>query len=152
RAPGGADLIALDGRDPEAIAALLSDRAPLEPLLAAALERRRDRWGERVTYSPKVFLPLTQLCRDRCGYCTFAKPPRPGARAYMTEDEVLGLARAAAAAGCREALFTLGDKPERRYRVARDELRELGFETTVDYLVHVAGRVLEETGLLPHVN
>ena len=142
----------LDVRDPEAVARLLRPEQPLEPLLSAALDMRRATWGERVTYSPKVFLPLTQLCRDRCGYCTFATPPRPGARAYMTEDEVLALAHAAAAAGCREALFTLGDKPERRYQVARAELRELGFETTVDYLVHVAGRVMEETGLLPHVN
>src|SRR5205807_7537505 len=75
-----------------------------------------------------------------------------GARAFMGEDEILGLARAAAQAGCREALFTLGDKPERRYRVARDELRAMGFESTVQYLGHVAGRVMAETGLVPHVN
>jgi FO synthase len=139
-------------RDPEAIERLLDPARPLEPLLAAANELRREGHGDRITYSPKVFLPLTQLCRDNCGYCTFAKPPRPGARAYMTEEEVLALARAAGQAGCREALFTLGDKPERRYRVARDELRALGFQTTVQYLAHVAGRVMEETGLLPHVN
>jgi FO synthase len=139
-------------REPEYLARLLSSRQPLEPLLAAANEVRLEGHGPRISYSPKAFLPLTQLCRDNCGYCTFAKPPRPGARAFMTEDEILGLARAAAQAGCVEALFTLGDKPERRYRVAREELRALGFETTVDYLAHVAGRVLEETGMIPHAN
>jgi FO synthase len=139
-------------RDPEALELLLSSEQPLEPLLEAATELRLEGHGHRISYSPKAFLPLTQLCRDNCGYCTFAKPPRPGARAYMTPDEVLALARAAAQAGCSEALFTLGDKPERRYRVARDELRAMGFETTVEYLVHVAGRVMAETGLIPHAN
>src|SRR5215472_3775304 len=139
-------------RDPEYIAHLLSPAQPLQPLLQAAHLVRLEGHGQRISYSPKAFLPLTQLCRDNCGYCTFAKPPRRGARAYMTADEILGLARAAAQAGCREALFTLGDRPERRYRVARDELREMGFETTVEYLGHVAGRVLEETGLIPHAN
>ena len=98
--------------------------APLDELLAAARERRRG--GGLVTYSPKVFIPLTKLCRDVCGYCTFARPPRRGERAYLTEEEVLAIARAGAAAGCTEALFTLGDKPELRYRVARDELRRSG--------------------------
>ena len=139
-------------RDPEYLARLLDREQPLEPLLEAAHHLRLEGHGHRVSYSPKAFLPLTQLCRDNCGYCTFAKPPRPGARAFMTEDEVLAMARAAAQAGCREALFTLGDKPERRYKVAREELRALGFETTVQYLAHVAGRVLDETGLIPHVN
>ena len=95
--------------------------APLDELLAAARERRRG--DGLVTYSPKVFIPLTTLCRDVCGYCTFARPPRRGERAYLTEDEVLAIARAGAAAGCTEALFTLGDKPELRYKVAREELR-----------------------------
>jgi FO synthase len=123
--------------------------APLEDLLAAARARR----GEGLlTYSPKVFVPLTTLCRDVCGYCTFARPPRRGERAYLTEDEVLEVARAGAAAGCTEALFTLGDKPERRYKVAREELRALGCATTIEYLARVARRVLEETGLLPHLN
>ncbi len=139
-------------RDPEYLAHLLSPEQPLEPLLAAAHQVRLEGHGQRISYSPKAFLPLTQLCRDNCGYCTFAKPPRPGARAFMTEDEVLGVARAAAQAGCTEALFTLGDKPERRYRVARDELHAMGYETTVQYLAHVAGRVLEETGMIPHAN
>jgi FO synthase len=123
--------------------------APLEELLAKA---RRLRAGPLVTYSPKVFIPLTTLCRDVCGYCTFARPPRRGERAFMTEDEVLAIARAGAAARCREALFTLGDKPELRYKVAREELRTLGCETTLEYLERCARLVLEETGLLPHLN
>jgi FO synthase len=121
----------------------------LTELLAEARGLRR---GPLVTYSPKVFIPLTTLCRDVCGYCTFARPPRRGERAYMTEDEVLAIARAGAAAGCREALFTLGDKPELRYKVAREELRGLGCETTIEYLERCARLVLEETGLLPHLN
>jgi len=124
--------------------------APLEDLLAAARERRRG--DGLVTYSPKVFVPLTTLCRDVCGYCTFARPPRRGERAFLTEAEVLAIARAGAAAGCTEALFTLGDKPELRYKVARDELAALGCETTLEYLGRVAKLVLEETGLLPHLN
>ena len=122
---------------------------PLDDLMA---EARRLRPGTVVTYSPKVFVPLTTLCRDVCGYCTFARPPRRGERAYLTEDEVLAIARAGAEAGCTEALFTLGDRPEARYRVARDELAALGCATTLEYLARCAGRVLEETGLLPHLN
>jgi len=105
-----------------------------------------------VTYSPKVFIPLTKLCRDVCHYCTFAQPPRRGERAYMSGDEVLSVARAGAEAGCHEALFTLGDKPELRYRAAREELAELGCETTLQYLARMCELVLAETGLLPHVN
>jgi FO synthase len=123
--------------------------APLDEVLA---EARRLRTAPLVTYSPKVFIPLTTLCRDVCGYCTFARPPRRGERAYMTHEEVLAIARAGAAAGCREALFTLGDKPELRYKVARDELAALGCETTLEYLAQCATLVLEETGLLPHLN
>jgi len=123
---------------------------PLEELLAAARARRKG--DGLVTYSPKVFVPLTTLCRDVCGYCTFARPPRRGERAYMSEADVLAIARAGAAAGCTEALFTLGDKPELRYKVARDELAALGCETTLEYLARVAKLVLEETGLLPHLN
>src|SRR3954469_1917040 len=106
--------------------------APLEELLDGG--RRRRAGDGLVTYSPKVFIPLTTLCRDVCGYCTFARPPRRGERAYMPVDEVLAIARAGAAAGCTEALFTLGDKPELRYRVARDELDALGFGSTIEYL------------------
>jgi FO synthase len=125
---------------------------PLEDLCAEARALRDEGHGRLVTYSPKVFIPLTKLCRDVCHYCTFARPPRRGERAYMTIDEVLDVARAGAAAGCREALFTLGDKPELRYRAARDELEQLGCRTTLEYLGRAAGAVLSETGLLPHLN
>jgi FO synthase len=121
-------------------------------LLAPAQELRARGKGALVTYSPKVFIPLTKLCRDVCHYCTFAAPPRRGERAYLTADEVLEIARAGAEAGCKEALFTLGDKPERRYRVAREELAALGCETTIEYLVRMCRLVLDETGLLPHAN
>ena len=129
----------------------LLDRA-LEDLCAEARALRDEGRGRLVTYSPKVFIPLTKLCRDVCHYCTFARPPRRGERAYMTIDEVLAVARAGAAAGCREALFTLGDKPELRYRAARAELEELGCGTTLEYVGRAAEAVLEETGLLPHLN
>ncbi len=122
---------------------------PVEELLS---EARSLRSSAVVTYSPKVFVPLTKLCRDVCHYCTFAHPPRRGERAYLSPDEVLEIARAGVAAGCREALFTLGDKPERRYRVARAELAALGCATTIEYLVRMCRLVLEETGLLPHAN
>jgi FO synthase len=121
-------------------------------LLARAQELRERGHGHTITFSPKVFIPLTKLCRDVCHYCTFAQPPRRGERAFMTADEVLAIAHAGAAAGCHEALFTLGDKPERRYQVARDELQELGCETTIEYLARMAQLVLDETGLLPHAN
>jgi FO synthase len=126
--------------------------APLDELLAEARRLRDVGCGGLVTYSPKVFVPLTTLCRDVCGYCTFARPPRRGERAFMPLEEVLAIARAGAAAGCHEALFTLGDKPELRYRAARDELAEMGFGTTLEYLEVAARAVLEETGLLPHLN
>src|SRR5918998_2719330 len=126
--------------------------ASLDELCAEARILREQGHGTLVTYSPKVFVPLTKLCRDVCHYCTFARPPRRGERAYLTLDEVLDVARAGAAAGCREALFTLGDKPELRYKVAREELRALGCETTLEYLARAAQAVLEETGLLPHLN
>src|SRR5206468_6010939 len=129
----------------------LLDR-PLEELCAEARALRDEGHGRLVTFSPKVFVPLTKLCRDVCHYCTFARPPRRGERAYLTIDEVLAIARAGAARGCREALFTLGDKPELRYRVAREELAGLECETTLDYLGRAAESVLGETGLLPHLN
>ncbi|MDQ2967005.1 MAG: 5-amino-6-(D-ribitylamino)uracil--L-tyrosine 4-hydroxyphenyl transferase CofH [Actinomycetota bacterium] len=125
---------------------------PLDELCADARAMRDEGHGRLVTYSPKVFIPLTKLCRDVCHYCTFAHPPRRGERAYMSIDEVLAVARAGAAAGCREALFTLGDKPELRYRLAREELEALGCETTLDYVGRAAEAVLAETGLLPHLN
>ena len=130
--------------------ALLS--TPLDDLCAEARKLRAERGGGLVTYSPKVFIPLTKLCRDVCHYCTFAAPPRRGERAYLTIDEVVEIAAAGAAAGCCEALFTLGDKPELRYRAARDELAGLGCVTTLEYLARAADAVLERTGLLPHLN
>ncbi|MDP6604481.1 MAG: 5-amino-6-(D-ribitylamino)uracil--L-tyrosine 4-hydroxyphenyl transferase CofH [Rhodospirillales bacterium] len=134
----------------EALAlARLTDPAPL---MAAAAEIRDQGHGRVISYSRKVFIPLTRLCRDVCHYCTFAHAPRPGTRAFLSLDEVADTARAGAAAGCAEALFTLGDKPELRYAVARDELRALGHETTLSYLAEAARTVLAETDLLPHVN
>ncbi len=122
------------------------------PAMRVAAETRDRLFGPRVSYSRKVFIPLTKLCRDNCGYCTFARPPRPGERAYLTPGEVLDIARAGAEASCKEALFTLGDKPEKRYQEARRELKEMGFGSTIEYLVHCCRLVLEETGLLPHAN
>ena len=121
-------------------------------LMEAARAVRDRRSGGLVTYSPKVFIPLTELCRDVCHYCTFAKTPGGVRAPYLTVDETIEIACRGAAAGCTEALFTLGDQPERRYRAAREALAEMGFESTIDYLVHAARRVHEETGLLPHVN
>ncbi|HXW27636.1 MAG TPA: bifunctional FO biosynthesis protein CofGH [Xanthobacteraceae bacterium] len=128
------------------------DRAPLPELLAAARARGRDGHGNVISYSRKVFIPLTRLCRDVCGYCTFAATPRQAGAAYLSPDEVLAIARAGRAAGCHEALFTLGDKPELRYAAARASLRKLGHASTVDYLAAMCELVLAETGLLPHVN
>src|SRR5919106_2102306 len=119
---------------------------------AAASELRDATIRPRITFSKKVFIPLTKLCRDACGYCTFAHPPRPGERAYMTPEEILQVARAGQRAGCKEALFTLGDKPERKWRQARDELDEMGFATTIEYLAEACRIVLDETDLLPHAN
>jgi FO synthase len=127
-------------------------RRPLDDLTAEARAVRDAARGRLVTYSPKVFVPLTKLCRDVCHYCTFAQPPKRGERAYMTIEEVLEIARAGERADCREALFTLGDKPELRYRAAREELAELGFASTLEYVAEAARTVLAETSLLPHLN
>src|SRR5277367_3510996 len=115
---------------------------PLQELLARAQDLCRAGHGTSISYSRKVFIPLTQLCRDVCGYCTFAKTPREVAKSYLSPDDVLAIARAGEKAGCREALFTLGDKPELRYGAAREALNRLGFETTVDYLEAVCALVL----------
>src|SRR5215207_832219 len=131
----------------------ISPATPLDELLAEARRIRDRRHGTRVTFSPKVFIPLTMLCRDHCGYCTFAKPPaRLGTSAYLAPEQVLEIARAGAAAGCHEALFTLGERPEERYPVAREALAGLGQGSTVDYLAESCRLVLAETGLLPHAN
>ena len=126
--------------------------APLAELLAEARLRRDARGPARTTYSRKVFIPLTRLCADVCHYCTFATTPSQLHAPYLSPAEVLEIARAGAAAGCKEALFTLGDAPERRYAVARDWLAEHGFGRTIDYVRHCAELVLNETGLLPHIN
>ena len=121
--------------------------------LAAAAARLRDHgFNNVVTYSRKVFIPLTHLCRDVCHYCTFAQVPRKVQAPYMSVDEVLDVARHGAALGCKEALFTLGEKPELRYKAAREALAAMGFEATLGYLLHVADRVYRETGVLPHLN
>ena len=130
----------------------LAECEDLPALMTVAAGLRDAGHGGLISYSRKVFIPLTQLCRDVCHYCTFAHPPRRGERAFLTRDEVLAIARAGAKAGCREALFTLGDKPELRYRAARDELAALGHGTTLSYLAEMAALVLKETGLLPHLN
>jgi FO synthase len=108
--------------------------------------------GRRVSFSRKVFIPLTQLCRDSCHYCTFARPPRRGERPYLTPEQVLAVAEAGRTAGCKEALFTLGDQPELRYAAARAALAEMGAQSTLAYLEASAGLVLRATGLLPHLN
>ena len=120
--------------------------------MARAAAKRDAAHGRLVSYSRKVFIPLTKLCRDVCHYCTFAERPRAGRPAYLSPETVLSIARAGAAAGCTEALFTLGDKPELRYRAAREALAALGHDTTISYLREMCALVLKETGLLPHVN
>ena len=125
---------------------------PLENLMAEARAIRDSRFGTRVTYSPKVFVPLTMLCRDRCGYCTFAQPPARLESPYLTPAQVRALARSGARVGCHEALFTLGEAPEDRYPVAGEWLEEHGYESTIDYLVAMSRLVIDETGLLPHAN
>lgn len=136
------------GIDP---AAVLLDW-PTERLLAAARRKRDAAFGHRVSYSRKVFVPLTELCRDVCHYCTFAKAPRNLRSPYMSIDEVLAVVRAGAVAGCNEVLLTLGEKPELRYRAAREWLDARGYGSTIDYLHEVCARIVAETGLLPHVN
>jgi len=133
-------------------ALLVGVQASLADLLAAATELRVRGKGTVVSFSKKVFIPLTTLCRDYCSYCTFRKDPgQPGAH-FMTPDEVLALAERARDAGCKEALFSLGDQPERIFPEARDFLRRQGFARTLDYAAAMCEMVLERTGLLPHAN
>jgi len=124
----------------------------LSVLMKAAAETRDLGFGRYISYSRKVFIPLTQLCRDVCHYCTFAQPPRNLKQAYLTPEQVLEIAFEGKKMGCKEALFTLGDKPEMRYSKARDELVKLGYKTTLEYLCAMASLVFDETGLLPHLN
>ena len=126
--------------------------APADALLACARALTLEGHGRLVGHSRKVFIPVTRLCRNVCGYCTFAASPRAVPSAFLSREEVLQIARAGAAAGCREALFTLGEKPELRYRAARDALQALGHASTIDYVAELAECVFRETGLLPHVN
>ncbi|HSV80224.1 MAG TPA: 5-amino-6-(D-ribitylamino)uracil--L-tyrosine 4-hydroxyphenyl transferase CofH [Ramlibacter sp.] len=126
--------------------------SPLPELLAQADRLCRQAHQDRVSYSRKVFIPLTRLCRDVCAYCTFAQAPSRLEAAYLSPQEVLRIARAGQLAGCKEALFTLGDKPELRYEAARSALEALGYQTTVEYLAAMCELVLRETGLLPHIN
>ena len=128
------------------------ENAPLGELMTMAAAKRDAAFGRTVSYSRKVFIPLTKLCRDVCHYCTFAERPRADHPAYLSPEDVLAIARAGAAAGCTEALFTLGDKPELRYRAARQALGSRGHTTTIGYLQEMCAHVLKETGLLPHVN
>jgi FO synthase len=137
---------------PAADALALADVRDTAALLRDAARLRDAQFGSVMTYSRKVFIPLTHLCRDSCHYCTFAQPPRRGRAAYMSPEDVLAVARAGARAGATEALFTLGDKPELRYAAARDALAGLGYATTLDYLAAMAALVLKETGLPPHLN
>ena len=126
--------------------------APLADLLGRAASIRDESHGTRITFSPKVFIPLTHLCRDRCGYCTFAQPPARVQAPFLDRDEVVAIALAGAVAGCHEALFTLGEAPEERYPLAAAWLADRGFASTVDYLVAMCAAVRDETGLLPHAN
>ena len=130
----------------------LAEEAALDDLLAAATQLRAQGKGNVISFSKKVFIPLTTLCRDYCGYCTFRKDPgQPGAH-FMTPDEVLALAERGRDAGCKEALFSLGDQPERIFPEAREFLRHHGFSRTLDYVAAMCELVLERTGLLPHAN
>ncbi len=125
---------------------------PPAELAATARALRAARTGARITYSPKVFIPLTMLCRDRCGYCTFAQPPARLDAPFLTPEQVLAIARRGARSGCHEALFTLGERPELRYPAAAEWLTEHGYGSTVDYLVEMCRLVTERTGLLAHAN
>lgn len=124
--------------------------------LAALMQRARTRrdfvWGKSVTYSRKVFVPLTNLCRDTCGYCTFAKSPGEPGAGYLTPDQVMDIVRRGQKLGCKEALFSLGERPEARYPEARAMLDQLGYASTIDYVVAMCERVLKESSLIPHVN
>src|SRR5437899_1789168 len=130
----------------------LAVKSPLHELLAAATELRAQGKGTVITFSKKIFIPLTTLCRDYCSYCTFRKDPgQPGAH-FMTPEEVLALAERGSAAGCKEALFSLGDQPEKIFPEAREFLRAQGYSRTLDYVAAMCELVLEKTGLLPHAN
>ena len=139
--------------DHDALALLTAGPGYLPEICAAASSMRDQGKGKTVTFSPKVFIPLTHLCRDFCGYCTFRKDPtQAGKNLFMTPEQVLEVAKAGAALGCTEALFTLGERPEQRYPEAREWLEHRGFKTTLEYLTYVCKLVFEETDMLPHAN
>lgn len=137
--------------DPGLALEYLNGRRPAAPLLAEAARLRDEGKGRTVTFSPKVFVPLTTLCRDRCSYCTFAQPPGGGGF-FLEPEEVMAVAQAGAVHGCTEALFTLGDRPEDRWPVAAQFLADRGLTTTMQYVVEMTARVNAETPLLPHAN
>ncbi len=139
------------GPDPELASAYLDGTVDARPLFVEAQRLRDEGKGRIVTYSPKVFIPLTTMCRDKCTYCTFVKPPGNGGE-YLTPDDVLAIARAGDRHGCTEALFTLGDAPEDKYPAAREFLASVDCATTMDYVVAMTERVHAETGLFPHAN
>ena len=146
-------MIGEDVNLPDRVTALaLADTVELDGLISVASELRDSAHHNLVTYSKKVFIPLTHLCRDVCHYCTFAKTPKRVAAPFLTVEQILDVAGRGAAQGCKEALFTLGEKPELRYQAARVALDEMGYASTVDYLRDAARVVFEETGLLPHLN
>jgi FO synthase len=130
----------------------LMEEGPIEALLETAAAVRDRVKGRSVSYSKKVFIPLTHLCRDYCGYCTFRADPQAGVQPYLLPDEVLRVAEAGRRAGCKEALFSLGDQPEKVFPEAKEFLKKLGFERTLEYLAAMCELVLEKTGLLPHSN
>lgn len=145
--------VGLEGRglSGEDALALLEEATLLELCEVASAVRDRSK-GRTVTYSKKVFIPLTHLCRDYCGYCTFRSDPQPGMRPYMLPDEVLAVAEAGRRAGCKEALFSLGDQPESVFPEAKSFLKSMGFDRTLEYLAAMCELVLDQTGLLPHSN
>jgi FO synthase len=136
----------------EATALMGARGRDLERLQSVAAHLRDLGTGERITYSRKVFIPLTMLCRDHCHYCTFARPPARLDAPFLTPEQVIAIARGGRARECKEALFTLGDRPEDRYDVAREWLAERGFASTLEYVRASAISVIEQTGLLPHLN
>jgi FO synthase len=150
--PEATSLLAARGAELDRLLHIAASVRDLAPWYADGAWGRTPDGGRRVTYSRKVFVPLTHLCRDTCGYCTFAWPPKRDLPAFLPPDEVVDIARRGQAAGCTEALFTLGDKPEERYPAARAWLEARGYDTTLEYLRAVAIQVIEATGLLPHLN
>ncbi len=136
----------------EAYTLIRAQGRDLLALMQQATEVRDAYWGRVVTYSRKVFIPLTNLCRDKCAYCTFARTPNDPLAKTLSPEEVLAIARAGEQAGCKEALFSLGERPEWAHAAAREQLARLGYASTVDYLAAMMQLVFEETSLLPHPN